>query len=233
MDRLLNRLRNHRFSLLVSLPRNDAALATAAIRGGAHGLKIHINVEHFASGTRFGSFAEEKASIAAILDAAGEASVGIVPGGSPFATEADFAALAQLGVDYFDAYPADAPAWTLTQSHLGRMLAAFEGAPPTLMAGLVKAGMQMCEASIVNHDHYGTPLNTADIGRYAELTSHLPVPVIVPSQKHVVPADIPALAASGVRGLLIGAIVTGKEAASIESATRAFAAAIDALPGVA
>jgi hypothetical protein len=45
----------------------------------------------------------------------------------------------------------------------------------------------------------------------------------VPSQKKITARDLPALQQSGVKGLLIGAIVTGREADTIEAATRSFA----------
>jgi len=229
MNQLRHQLLNERFTLLVSLPRNDVRLAEAALRGGAQGLKVHINVQHFASGTRFGSLQEERDSLAAILDVAraAGASVGIVPGaatpdGGVFASPEDFAHLAALGVDYFDAYPADAPAWTLVQKHLDVMLAAFYGGTMAQVRALEKAGMRLCEASIMPHDDYGKPLSALDVAAYAELTGALESPVIVPSQKHLLPTDVPALQAAGVRGVLIGAIVTGREAESIETATRAF-----------
>src|SRR5690606_12862086 len=98
MNKLRHQLQNQPFSLLVSLPQNDPALARAAMRGGAQGLKIHINVEHHASGTHFGSWSEEKERIAAILEEAKEAPVGIVPGGNPFASPAEFAEMAQMGI---------------------------------------------------------------------------------------------------------------------------------------
>lgn len=226
MNRLLQQLQNHDFTILVSLPRNDVELARAAIRGGAKGLKIHLNVQHHASGTNFGSFEEERENFACILEVAGDASVGVVPGGQPFATQDEFAALASMGVDYFDAYPGDAPAWTLTQNHLGRMLAAFEAATPQTMLALQQMGMQMCEASVVNQSQYGSMLNTLDLARYQELSGVLQTPIIVPSQKNITPADLPALRQTGVQGLLIGAIVTGREAETIETATRAFVEAL-------
>jgi hypothetical protein len=224
MNKLLNQLKTHDFSLLVSLPANDVRLAQSAIRGGAQGLKVHLNVEHFASGTKFGSFEEERENLARIVDAANGVPIGVVPGGAPFATEKEFAALAELGIDFFDAYPGDAPPWTLTQKHLGKMLAAFEGATSETMMTLERAGMEMCEASIMNHNDYGKPLNVLDVARYRELALWLRGPVIVPSQKKVVPSDVSALKNSGVRGLLIGAIVTGREPESLEAATRAFCA---------
>ena len=229
MNQLRTQLLTNDFTLLVSLPRNDVALAEAALRGGAQGLKVHINVAHFASGTRFGSLAEERDNLRAIikLAAAAHASVGIVPGvlsgeGSHFATPGEFAELAGLGIDYFDAYPADAPAWTLTQPHLDVMMAAYYGGSVARMQALERAGMRLCEASIMHHDAYGTPLNAEDVAAYAELCAGFTSPVIVPSQKKLTPADIPALKAAGARGVLIGAIVTGREAETIEAATRAF-----------
>lgn len=233
MNQLRNQLLSEPFTLLVSLPRNDVRLAEAALRGGAQGLKVHINVHHFASGTRFGSLTEERDNLAAILEVAraANASVGIVPGaatpdGGVFASPDDFAALAEMGIDYFDAYPADAPAWSLCQKHLDVMMAAFHGGTIAQMQALEKTGMSLCEASIMHHDSYGQSLNALDVAAYAELCGALASPVIVPSQKKLVPADIPALRAAGVRGILIGAIVTGREAETIESAARAFRTAL-------
>jgi hypothetical protein len=225
MAKLLHQLQTEPFTLLVSLPRNDVKLAQAALQGGAKGLKIHINVEHFASGTKFGSFDEEHDNILKIVDVASDfdASVGIVPGGFPFATSEEFGELAALGIDYFDAYPADAPPWTMHQKDLDVMLAAFAGSSLAQMKMMQDLGMQMCEASILSHDEYGRDLSVYDIARYHELADALDVPIIVPSQKKIAPRDISCLKHAGAKALLIGAIVTGREAQSVESAVRAFA----------
>jgi hypothetical protein len=225
MAKLLQQLQNNPFTLLVSLPRNDARLAQAALKGGANGLKIHLNVEHFASGTRFGSFDEEHDNILKIMDVANEfdASVGIVPGGFPFATPEEFEELAALGIDYFDAYPADAPPWTMHQKHLDIMLAAFAGSSHEQMEMMQDLGMQMCEASILPHEEYGRDLSVLDIARYHQLADALDVPIIVPSQKKIAPRDISCLKRAGAKALLIGAIVTGREPESVENAARAFA----------
>ena len=225
MNQLHTQLTTQDWTLLVSLPRNDVELARAALRGGARGLKVHINVEHFASGTRYGSWREEREALAAILEVAraAGASVGVVPGaGGAFASPADFRGLAEIGVDYFDAYPFDCPAWALAQTDLSVMMAAFHGYDLDEFAGLEGLGMRLCEASILGHDDYGKPLNAQDLARYAALCARLKVPVIVPSQKKIEPGDVAALRASGARGLLIGAIVTGRDAASVEAAARAF-----------
>ena len=225
MNQLYTQLTENDWTLLVSLPRNDIELARAALRGGAQGLKVHLNVEHFASGTRFGSWDEERETMAQIVTVAHEAgaSVGVVPGaGGAFASPDDFRGLAQIGIDYFDAYPFDCPAWALAQSDLNVMMAAFHGYDLSEFAGMEKLGMTLCEASILGHDDYGKALTAGDVARYAALVEALQVPVIVPSQKKIEPCDIAALRKSEARGLLIGAIVTGRDADSIEAATRAF-----------
>lgn len=226
MNQLHAQLTHNEWTLLVSLPRNDVELARAALRGGARGLKVHINVEHFASGTRFGSWDEEREVLAQIVAIARHegASVGVVPGASgAFASPADFRGLAEIGIDYFDAYPFDCPAWALGQTDLDVMMAAFHGYDGAEFAGLQELGMTLCEASILGHEDYGKALTARDVARYAQLVKSLRVPVIVPSQKKIEPGDVAALRASGARGLLIGAIVTGREAEGIEAAARSFA----------
>lgn len=231
MHQLLNQLNTNGFTLLVSLPRNEVALAQAALRGGARGLKVHLNVHHAASGTQFGTFARERDVLAQIAELAKShgACVGVVPGGVPFASEEEFAELAEIGIDYFDAYAADAPAWALTQNHLDKMLAAHHGAPVEFVRSLQSLGMQMCEASILPHEQYGQPLRVLDVAAYQQLCQALQTPVIVPTQKKILPSEVGALRDAGVNALLIGAVVTGDQADSIEKATEEFARAIEAL----
>ena len=228
MNQLFSQLERSEWTLLVSLPQNSLELAQAALRGGAQGLKVHLNVEHFASGTRFGSFDQERETLSQIVDLATQhgANVGVVPGANGvFASMDDFRGLREIGVDYFDAYPSDCPAWALSQDDLDVMLAAPFGSDFEEFAEFEYLGMRLCEASILGHDDYGKPLTAADLGRYTALCNRLDAPVVVPSQKKIEPHDIPVLRRTGARALLIGAIVTGRDAAGIEAATRAFAGA--------
>ncbi len=234
MNQLFQQLKTNAFTLLISLPANDLDMARAALNGGAHGLKVHVNVEHFASGTRFGSWSQERDKIAQICALAREhgASVGIVPGASVgqeqrFASEDEFAEMAQIGLDYFDAYPADAPAWTLNQKHLDVMLAAYHGGKWDELQVLETLGMRLCEASLMPHEDYGTVLSARDLATYRALCDAIKTPVIIPSQKALVPRDILLLQQTGARGVLIGAIVCGREVSSIEAATRTFAQEIN------
>ena len=188
-------------------------------------MKVHINVEHFASGTRFGPLSEEREVIAAIvaLASATGASVGVVPGAAGnFASPEDFVELAAIGVDYFDAYPFDCPAWALEQTALSVMIAAHHGMAPAEARFYERLGMTLCEASIMAHDDYGTPLNARDLAAYCALCEATKAPVIIPSQKKLEARDVPLLQKTGARGVLLGAIVLGQDAESIEGALRAF-----------
>jgi len=51
--------------------------------------------------------------------------------------------------------------------------------------------------------------------------------VIVPSQKRIRPEEVPLLAGAGVKAVMIGTIVTGKEAEEIEEVTARFRRWID------
>ncbi len=226
MNQLFNQLTQNDWTLLASLPSNSIELARAALRGGAQGLKVHLNVEHFASGTRFGSFAQESEKIAQIVAEAhlSGASVGVVPGADGnFASPEDFAALKEIGIDYFDAYPFDCPAWAMMQRDLDVMIAAYNGMPFDEMRHYQTLGMKLCEASIMAHDSYGTQLNARDLASYAALCGQTEAPVIIPSQKKLEVRDIAALRQTGARGVLLGAIVLGRDAKNIEEALSSFA----------
>lgn len=220
--------------LLVSLPANDVELAKAAVAGGAQGLKVHINITHAAAGVHFGSLAEEAATIEQIVSLG--LPVGIVPGdGSRMIEPKELPRLAELGLDFCDIYLAAMPAWLLAAPPLGVMAAVGAGDMPLterLGSLATVAGIQMIEASIMPHDGYGHPLSASDLCDYTTVVrTFRPVhrPVIVPTQRRIVPEDLPALAQTGIRGLLIGAIVTGKDAAGIEAATRCYAKTLSQL----
>lgn len=213
--------------LLVSLPANDVDLAKAALAGGAAGLKAHINITHAAADVHFGSLAEEAATISEIV--ALGLPVGIVPGdGGKMIEPTELPRLAELGLDFCDVYLSAMPAWLLDSPPLGIMAAVGTGdmLPERLASLAALSGVDMIEASIIPHDGYGHPLSVGDLCDYTTaVRTFSPVrrPVMVPTQRRILPEDLPALANTGIRALLIGAIVTGKDAAGIEKATRVYA----------
>jgi hypothetical protein len=187
-------LRGGGFSLLVSLPRNDAEMARAALDAGADGLKVHIGLEHFASGLRTGSLDDEQDALREIC--ALGAPVGIVPGiGEGQASREEMLRLAEIGIDFFDLYATDMPAWMLRMDDcpLSVMVAFSATCRPWALIESVapRSRPEMIEASIM-------------------------------------PEEVAVLRDAGVAALLIGAVVTGTETASMAEATAQFRAAIEA-----
>ncbi len=218
------------FHLLVSLPRNDIDLARAALESGADGVKVHIGLHHHASGLITGTLDEEADRIAEIV--ALGLPVGIVPGaGEGLATHAEMLRLADLGVDFFDLYAEDMPAWMLCMDDCAMsVMVAFSSACNPW--GLVEhtggeSRPALIEASVMPHEVYGQALTAADVSRYAEIAHRSGLPVVVPSQKNIKPEEVAALSDAGTAAVLIGAIVTGTEVAGIADATGRFRAAID------
>lgn len=227
-----SRMLREGFSLLVSLPRNDAEMARAALDAGADGLKAHIGLEHFASGLSTASLDEEEDALREIC--ALGAPVGIVPGvGEGLASRDEMLRLAEIGIDFFDLYATDMPAWMLRMDDcpLSVMVAFSATCRPWGLVEDVAAPSRpaMIEASIAAHESYGGPLTAADVSEYAQIAARADQPVIVPTQKAVLPEEVAVLSDAGVAGMLIGAIVTGAEVTSIAEATARFREAIDAL----
>lgn len=220
------------FSLLVSLPRNDAEMARAALEAGADGLKVHIGLEHFASGLSTGSLDQEEDALREIC--ALGAPVGIVPGvGEGLATREEMLRLAEIGIDFFDLYATDMPAWMLRMDDCAMsVMVAFSATcrPWGLVESVAApARPEMIEASIMPHEAYGAPLTAADVSEYAEIAARADQPVIVPTQKAVRSEEVAVLQDAGVAAILIGAIVTGTETSSLADATARFREAVDAM----
>ncbi len=227
MNRFLKKCTEDRLSLIVSLPVNSPELAEAAVVGGAECLKVHIHVHHDASGTHFGSLAEERGNLKEVLAAASSIPVGIVAGAETPASAGELEELAGMGVDFFDLYEFHMPAWMWNHREMNRMVAVGADFDPIRVQSLEALGMEMLEAAIVSHDRYGQALTIHDLANYYSLARATSVPIIVPTQKRILPEEVHALGATGIRAVMIGAIVTGKQADTIESTTRVFRGAVE------
>jgi len=211
--------------LVVSLPRNEVQFAEAAQAGGADAVKVHINVHHHASGTHFGSLAEESKALEAIVQVG--LPVGIVPGGeTAMASPDDMQKLDEMGIDFFDAYVHQMPAAMLQmETQMSRMMAlSYHQHQASFSLGPGTAWCDFIEASIIEPDGYGQPLTVADLCDYAAICTAYPdIPVLVPTQRCIRPEELSMLTNCGIRGIIIGAVVTGNEPATVEQTTRQFA----------
>lgn len=213
---------NDRFAVFVSLPGNDVELAKAAVRGGADGLKVHLNAEHRASGIVYGTWQEEGEKIRAIRSAV-EVPLGVMAGADPNLFLADLPHLESEEFAFINAYAAHIPARVLASSIAHLMPALDHRSTPDEARALASLpGVAFLEASVVDPAEYGQPLTLADLARYEDLVEAVDCPVVVPTQKRMVPEDLLALKSVGVKGVLLGAVVFGKEIDAIETSVRAF-----------
>jgi L-alanine-DL-glutamate epimerase-like enolase superfamily enzyme len=220
----------NRLALWVSVPRNEAELVRAAVAAGADAIKVHMAVEHRASGNRFGTLDEERERLLAVVEAAAGRPVGLVTGGSPEAAPADLQMVADLGIAFVDMYADHLPAaWLHRPQPVQIMASSSASIPMSLVGDLAACGLDMFEAGAIPGDGYGKPLVAADLAIYRQIRRQVHIPIVVPSQRKLVPADVPALAATGIDAIMIGAVVTGQTAEGIAAATAAFRKALDQL----
>ena len=212
--------------VLVSLPKNDIELAKAAIRGGAAGVKVHLNAHHRASGTVFGTFQEELPFLKE-LSALG-VPLAIMVGQDVVPTITEMNQLGALGFQGFNLYLHHLQPWLL-EAPLRPILALPHAWTEEDMAKLLGVKDAWIEASIVDPSDYGQPLTEEDVDQYREIVKRSKRPVIVPSQKKVTVADLSRLKKAGVSALLVGVIVTGATPESMEASVRTLVDAAQAL----
>ncbi len=227
MNDFIRMLNEKTLTLIMSLPKNDPALCEAAFEAGADVVKAHINVEHRASGTHFGPLAEELPALSAMLERR-RGPMGLVLGGTLEAARRDMAAAAALPFSFYSLYAQNVPPALLAGST--PVMAACDSAYSLdEIAEMGPCGAQILEASIVPGEEYGSRLSMRDLLRYSAIVRRSGLPVVVPTQRLITPEDVPALVKAGVRGLMIGAVVTGRDPDGVQRAIRAFRAAIAAL----
>ena len=103
-------LTDNRFSVIAALPRNDLALAEAALEGGAQAVKVHCNVWHRASGNTFGTFAENRTFLRELIALCGDVPVGLVPGGEDASMRRSGWSWKRWGFPFFPAMRSTFPA---------------------------------------------------------------------------------------------------------------------------
>jgi hypothetical protein len=213
----------HRGALIVSLPRNDINIAAAAASAGADALKVHVNVHHRASGTRFGTLDEEGDALEAILDLG--LPTGLVPGEDAMVTPGELPRLRRFA--FLDAYVHRLPLF-LYDAGVPVIPAVPHDYPPDRFSALRVLPGEWLEAALVHPDEYGRDPVAADLAAYALLGSATSRRLIVPTQRRVRPEDLGRyFEIPDVWAIMIGAVVTGRTSRSIGEATETFRRALD------
>ncbi|MGE5592921.1 MAG: hypothetical protein ACM3X3_04450 [Betaproteobacteria bacterium] len=237
MSRFVTLLKTQPFTLVASLPSNDPALARAALEGGADVIKVHINVHHRASGTSFGPLDEERDRLVAVLEVckvkapgASPVPVGIVPGGDSSVVEAGLVeVLRDMGFDFISAYAHHLSPTCLDVDGIGKMVAADFTYTSQDISTLAGMRFDVFEASVMHPDTYGHRLSLKDVATYTRLCDTVRRPVIIPTQRAIRPEEVRQLAAAGAKGIMVGAVVTGKTPETVRESVERFRKAIASL----
>jgi len=226
MSRFLQLLEGGRFGLIVALPANSVEMARAAEEGGADAIKVHLNITHRATKRTFGSLEAERAVLEEILEAV-KIPVGLVPAAEKVDRD-EITAAAAMPFDFVDMFAHFMPAWLLGVGTWSRMAAADASFNEELLRGLGQVpGIHMAELALIPPEGYGQPLNVRDLALYRRAVEAFGKPAIIPSQRRLEPADVPALRATGAAGLMIGVLSVGEDPKEIYEMTRAFREAIE------
>jgi len=218
----------NKHTLVISLPANDAGLARAAWQEGVDAVKVHLNVEHRASGTSFGSFAQERDVLAQII-AEAKGPCGVVPGVGLAAVSTDYQNVIDAGYNFVSLYAHDMPVALAQTASVTKMVAFDNSYDMAYLQYLERAGADVFEASVMAPETYGDRISVRELLMYARICDNTNLPVLVPTQRNVMPCEVASLAACGVKATMIGAIVTGREEDSIRRAVTEFRNAIDKL----
>ena len=220
---LYRALRDGSFPVIVSLARHDLDLARAALDAGATALKTHLNAYHRATGTTFGSFAEERPFFEQL------ARLGcpllVMAGQETVPTAAEMDELSALGFEGFNVY-VDHLKPHLLASKLRPMPALADSSTDADLARIAAIPGCIIEASIMPFARYRDAMTDADLARYGHIASSVEVPVIAPSQLRFTPGDMPRLREAGIAAPLLGAIVTGDTVQSMSKSVGDIVAAI-------
>lgn len=207
--------------LMVSLPENSFEFAQAAFENGADAIKLHLNVTHKATGRTFPNWSETRKIFERICEKF-DLCVGVVPGDRQnFASEQDLLEMKQVGISFIDFFIDDAPLYVLN-SNLKKMVALKDYSHTVYVHDLCSLGVHALELSIVPREHYGEKLTLWDLVRYTSLAKISPIPCFVPTEKRIEPTEVPKLINSGIKGLIIGPIVTGTSLKDFSKVVRSF-----------
>jgi hypothetical protein len=222
-------LMKKKVSLIVSLPENRLELAQAAILAGADAVKMHVNVNHRASGNSFSATDSYKEEFIKIRDEF-SGPLGIVPGGAfEDITKSEMDELMDLGFNYYSIYAHDMPTWMLNLKGIEKTFAINDSYSVGNLGKVKHLGITAIETSIIPGKEYGSPLTFMDVLAYNNIAQKVDVPVLVPSQRHLKPNDMYSLYQAGVKGVMLGAVVIGNTEDNIKSEVSKFREAIDFL----
>lgn len=219
LKKLLSR---QKMPIIVSLPENRMDLAQAAIDAGADALKFHINTLHRASDNVFKEI-DDYIDIFKEVRQTFLGPMGIVIGDEfEKVTRVSTSQLKELGFNYYSLNATDIGSKTLLQNDLGHTVAINHNFNFSQLPAIESFNIQAVELSIIRKEDYGKSLHFEDLLAYKSYRDHTRLPLIVPSQKRLVPEDLLLLRNIGIDSIMLGVVTLGKTAESIYNTIEKF-----------
>ncbi|KHO60988.1 hypothetical protein THYS13_25590 [Thermoanaerobacter sp. YS13] len=224
--KFLDLLNSNKMTLIVSLPENKLEFAQAAVKGGADALKVHANVYHSASGNNFKGIMEQKEVFEEIIKYA-NVPVGLVPGAQLYASKDEIKIVEEIGFSFLSMFAHYMPLYMI-DSNLDKMIAVNETYDLGHIRAVNRIEVDVIEADVLPDDRR-EKIYVFDLMRYGRLVENVDKPVVVPTQRIIEPEEVRFLYELGVKGIMIGAIVTGNTVEGVERTTSLFREAINKL----
>lgn len=229
MSKTTKLMNSKKMTLIVSLPKNDLALAKCAWENGADAVKMHINLSHHASSTHFQSLELERPFITTLLKLS-PVPVGIVIADNTEVAEETLNEILELPFDFISLYGHHMP--IALGKH--RKMDTFFAIDATYSFDDVKRISSLGVADVIElssqkKENYGSRLSLNSLLTYKAFADSSKLPTLLPSQLKLYPSDVSALYEAGVKGIMIGAVVTGHTVETLKEAVISFRKAIDNL----
>lgn len=189
--------------LVARLPKNDVALAKAALGAGADALVLQVCSEE-KDCQDFGSFAEEKPNVEAIVNAAGDRPVGLTLGAAGELSSADVKEVVALGVDFVVSHPHRTTVDLLAVEELGHVARLGKDTSSGPLRGLNELNVDAMELATTRPENSLDGLTVHDLALYRQTLDGIRRPVILAPNWSVQPSDLKFFRDLGVEAVVLG-----------------------------
>jgi len=223
-EKLDNLLKKKKFFIIGSPSTNDKEVIEAFIRGGVQAIKLHFNMIHPVSKQKMESYEKEKDKVIDLILQYPNVIWGIVPG-NLMTNPQDFEEISTTELEsFFDFVDLFYHSYTpyYLDVPISKMVAIDKVLNKEQLEPLKKYRFFAIEAAVVRSDNYGLPLTLEDIINYKAIAESTDIPVFVATQKRITPKDVITLYNIGVRGLVLGQVVTSTQKDKIQKVVYEF-----------
>jgi len=223
-DKVSQVIKKKKFLIIGSPSTNDYSTVKAFLDGGINIIKLHLNMIHPVSKEKIYSYEKEKEKILKLVIDYPYVLWGLVPGNlltnrQEF-EEIDYSEL-EVFFDFIDLfYHSFTPHYL--NCNLDKMVAIDRVLEKEQLEIFNKFKIFGIEASIVGKENYGLPLTLEDLLNYKSLVEKTDIPVFIPTQKKILPSDLPTLYSIGAKGLVLGQISTSFDVEQIKKTVDKF-----------